>query len=219
MTTRRRPAPERPRRATPGEGLPEGQPTRERILDIALQLFNEQGYDKTSLREIAERLGYTKAALYYHFERKEDILLELHLRIHALGAAALERLGGIDENLDPARLESLWAGLLDDLIEGVVANRALFLLHQRNQNAFGHIDHSAHHQAAHDDLEGQLRRFLASQAIPLAQRVRMVCSIGAVVGTLIAGADAFGDVSTADVADLVKEAVHDFMGQSASRVS
>ena len=32
--------------------------------------------------EIAERLGVTKAALYYHFERKEDILLELHLRLH-----------------------------------------------------------------------------------------------------------------------------------------
>src|ERR1700734_3037387 len=66
--------------------------TRERILDIALELFTEQGYDKTSLRDIAERLGTTKAALYYHFERKEDILLELHLRLHALGRGALERL-------------------------------------------------------------------------------------------------------------------------------
>ena len=38
--------------------------TREAILDIALELFNTQGYDKTSLREIAERLGVTKAALH-----------------------------------------------------------------------------------------------------------------------------------------------------------
>jgi AcrR family transcriptional regulator len=218
MTTPRRPAPERPRRA-PRREVPDGPPTRERILDIALELFNEQGYDKTSLREIAERLGYTKAALYYHFERKEDILLELHLRIHALGEAALQRLGGIDEGLDPVRLESLWAGLLDDLIEGVIANRALFVLHQRNQHAFGQLDHSAHHQAAHDDLEQQLRRFLASQAIPLAQRVRMVCSIGAVVGALIAGADAFGDASTADIAEVVRDAVGDLIGRSASRVS
>ena len=63
---------------------------RERILDVSLELFNEQGYDKTSLREIAERLDVTKAALYYHFERKEDILLELHLRLHALGWKALD---------------------------------------------------------------------------------------------------------------------------------
>src|ERR1700722_13474611 len=70
--------------------------TRERILDIALALFNEHGYDKTSLREIAERLGTTKAALYYHFERKEDILLALHLRLHALGHDVLERLGQLE---------------------------------------------------------------------------------------------------------------------------
>ena len=48
--------------------------TRERIQEIALELFAEQGYEKTSLREIAERLGVTKAALYYHFRSKEDIV-------------------------------------------------------------------------------------------------------------------------------------------------
>jgi AcrR family transcriptional regulator len=48
--------------------------TRERIQAIALELFAEQGYEKTSLREIAERLGVTKAALYYHFRSKEDIV-------------------------------------------------------------------------------------------------------------------------------------------------
>jgi AcrR family transcriptional regulator len=48
--------------------------TRERIQSIALELFAEQGYEKTSLREIAERLDVTKAALYYHFRSKEDIV-------------------------------------------------------------------------------------------------------------------------------------------------
>lgn len=48
--------------------------TRTRIQSIALELFAEQGYEKTSLREIAERLGVTKAALYYHFKTKEDIV-------------------------------------------------------------------------------------------------------------------------------------------------
>jgi AcrR family transcriptional regulator len=48
--------------------------TRERIQQIALELFAEQGYERTSLREIAERLGVTKAALYYHFKSKEDIV-------------------------------------------------------------------------------------------------------------------------------------------------
>ncbi|WP_408907243.1 TetR/AcrR family transcriptional regulator [Streptomyces cavernicola] len=48
--------------------------TRQRIQDVALELFAERGYEKTSLREIAERLEVTKAALYYHFKTKEDIL-------------------------------------------------------------------------------------------------------------------------------------------------
>jgi AcrR family transcriptional regulator len=48
--------------------------TRARIQRTALDLFTEQGYDATSLREIAERLGVTKAALYYHFKTKESIL-------------------------------------------------------------------------------------------------------------------------------------------------
>lgn len=48
--------------------------TRSRIQAVALELFTEQGYEKTSLREIAERLGVTKAALYYHFKSKEEIV-------------------------------------------------------------------------------------------------------------------------------------------------
>jgi len=48
--------------------------TRTRIQQVALELFTERGYEGTSLREIAERLGVTKAALYYHFKTKEDIV-------------------------------------------------------------------------------------------------------------------------------------------------
>nr|WP_199236013.1 TetR/AcrR family transcriptional regulator [Micromonospora sp. S4605] len=48
--------------------------TRERIKAVALELFTEQGYEKTSLREIAERLEVTKAALYYHFKSKDEIV-------------------------------------------------------------------------------------------------------------------------------------------------
>ena len=54
-----------------------GSETRARIQAVAVELFTEQGYDKTSLREIAERLDVTKAALYYHFKSKEDIVASL----------------------------------------------------------------------------------------------------------------------------------------------
>lgn len=51
--------------------------TRDRIREVAMELFAEQGYEKTSLRQIAERLEVTKAALYYHFRTKEDIVASL----------------------------------------------------------------------------------------------------------------------------------------------
>jgi AcrR family transcriptional regulator len=48
--------------------------TRERILDIARDLFARQGYTGTTIADIARRLGTTTAALYYHFSSKSDIL-------------------------------------------------------------------------------------------------------------------------------------------------
>ena len=51
--------------------------TRETILDAAQRLFGERGYDATSLRQIADAVGTTKAAVYYHFPAKEHLLLEL----------------------------------------------------------------------------------------------------------------------------------------------
>src|SRR4051812_33958955 len=51
--------------------------TRETILAAAQRLFGEKGYDATSLRQIADAVGTTKAAVYYHFPAKEHLLLEL----------------------------------------------------------------------------------------------------------------------------------------------
>jgi AcrR family transcriptional regulator len=72
LTASAAPAPD-----TGGHDARHRRDTRARIQHVALELFAEQGYDKTSLREIAERLDVTKAALYYHFKSKEDIVRSL----------------------------------------------------------------------------------------------------------------------------------------------
>lgn len=51
--------------------------TRERILAAARDLFLQQGVQQTSLRDIAEHLGLTKPALYYHFDSREALLASL----------------------------------------------------------------------------------------------------------------------------------------------
>lgn len=48
--------------------------TRDKILDEALTLFAENGYDGTSVEEIAEKVGIKAPSLYNHFKGKEDIL-------------------------------------------------------------------------------------------------------------------------------------------------
>ncbi|MFE0256727.1 TetR family transcriptional regulator [Streptomyces sp. NPDC059010] len=51
--------------------------TRQRILDAASVLFAERGYSGTSMRDLAQHLGMTSAALYYHFPAKEELLSAL----------------------------------------------------------------------------------------------------------------------------------------------
>jgi AcrR family transcriptional regulator len=48
--------------------------TRERIQDVARELFAQQGVQRTSLQDIADKLGITKPALYYHFTSREDLI-------------------------------------------------------------------------------------------------------------------------------------------------
>lgn len=48
--------------------------TRERIQAAARELFIARGVQQTSLRDIADRLGITKPALYYHFDSREALL-------------------------------------------------------------------------------------------------------------------------------------------------
>lgn len=48
--------------------------TRERIHTVALELFISQGFAKTTMQDIADQLGLTKAALYYHFPTKRDLI-------------------------------------------------------------------------------------------------------------------------------------------------
>jgi AcrR family transcriptional regulator len=68
--------------------------TRERILDIARRRFGASGYADTSMQQIADELGVTKAALYYHFRSKSELLLELTQPVLDAFDTALETSAG-----------------------------------------------------------------------------------------------------------------------------
>ena len=185
----------------PGGGQP-GASTRERILDVALDLFTDQGFDGTSMREIAERLNISKPAIYYHFASKEEILMALHMRLHGIGKAALARLTGQTVTLQT------WGSLLNELLDQMLAQRRIFLMHQRNQAALEKL-HRKDHDDDHDDLQQRLRRLLADPSLPLSDRVRMACSLGAAFGGLLMAGNAFDNVTSAELSALIRDVVSD----------
>jgi AcrR family transcriptional regulator len=83
---------------------------RAQVLEIAVRLFNEQGYDATSVSSLATELGLSKAALYHHFSSKEQIL-QIALD-DALGGleAVLEEALSDDDRPTAARLVAVIQG-------------------------------------------------------------------------------------------------------------
>jgi len=65
-----------PRTAKPDRKADSLSP-RDRILEAAARLICEKGYDATSIQDIAEATGLTKAGLYHHIRSKESLLLEI----------------------------------------------------------------------------------------------------------------------------------------------
>lgn len=60
---------------------------RRQILDAAVRLFYEAGFEGASLRDLSAQVGINKATIYHYFESKEDILFEL---VHRIGQELLE---------------------------------------------------------------------------------------------------------------------------------
>jgi AcrR family transcriptional regulator len=72
------------RRGRPGHSL-------ESLLDVAVAVFNERGYEATSMEDLAARLGITKSAIYHHVPSKVELLrLALHRALDALFAVTEE---------------------------------------------------------------------------------------------------------------------------------
>ncbi len=77
--------------------------TRALILQAARELFTTEGYAQTSMRRIADQIGYTATAIYHHFEDKDALLNELCLLdFRALGEA-LRQMDKIPDPIDRLR--------------------------------------------------------------------------------------------------------------------
>jgi len=74
--------------------------TREQIIDVALDLFIDQGYDETTMEQIAERAEIGSSTLYRYFPSKDLLILDRFRRVLDLGGLLRRR--PADEPLDVA---------------------------------------------------------------------------------------------------------------------
>lgn len=101
--------------------------TKQRIIENALILFSEKGYEAVTVANIAEAVGIKAPSLYKHFKSKQDIfesiLVELQSRYEM--QAGMLNIGGTDADKDAANYMNISLDALEDMVKGLFA----FFLH------------------------------------------------------------------------------------------
>jgi AcrR family transcriptional regulator len=142
--------------------------TRERILVAARELFAQKGVQKTSLQEIADKLGITKPALYYHFTSREDLLRSIVQPLIDAGQVFVEQ----QEKATSVEARALLEGYFDFHYER--RHELLLILSELTTLAeLGLIDTVL-------AWRGRLTALLCGPNPPLAQAARAVVALGGV---------------------------------------
>jgi AcrR family transcriptional regulator len=95
--------------------------TRERILNAALQLFREKGFDETTMRDVAAAAEMATGAAYYYFRSKEDLVMALYAR------SAEEKRGFLPDAIELTKeLKKRLRAVIDANFEQFADHRRLF---------------------------------------------------------------------------------------------
>ncbi len=164
-----------------------GRETRARIQAVAVELFTEQGYDGTSLREIAERLNVTKAALYYHFKSKEDIVASL----------VEDYVGQIDDLIAWGRQEprtpQTRAEILRRYVGIVTEGHQVFRMLHQNQAAASSMSGSKGRSELFRERLRALADLLSEPGASLAEKLRPAMALGGISVAWMSFADEVSD--------------------------
>ena len=129
--------------------------TRSRVLDAAVELFAERGYDGTSVAQVITRAGVAKGGFYHHFASKEALLYEVYGDLIGRQLAAMDEI--LARGLPPA--ETLRA-LVTDLVTSTAASARPALVFWREQHRLGDERTAAYRQARrryHDAVRKLIR--------------------------------------------------------------
>jgi TetR/AcrR family transcriptional regulator len=113
----------------------EVSPSKEQILDAAERLFADQGFSRTTIKQIGQAAGVNSALLYYYFGDKERLYRSVLERlVSRLVSRTLRRLGA--DTSPPQRIR----GFIEAQVETIIANPQLPKLFMREM-----LDHDAAH--------------------------------------------------------------------------
>jgi AcrR family transcriptional regulator len=166
--------------------------TRARILDAALDVFSEHGFEGSSLQQIADRLDLTKAALYYYFRSKDELL-------EALVEPATT---GVDEILDaysgerhtPARRKEFLKQYLDYFLR----QKRLIAYISRDLATLAHPAISA----GNDERRARVAAILAGSDLDFSDQVRVTIAFGGMQAAIAQ----YPDADEAELRDALLEA-------------
>jgi AcrR family transcriptional regulator len=148
---------------------------RARVLSAALKLFAEHGFEGTTIQQIADTLGVTKAALYYHFESPKDEILA------ALIAPATEGLDSLLEEYEARpRTPASRRRFAEAYIDLMLGQRELIGYMSSDLAVLSHPAVAAGHRARHRRLEAMLM----DDAVSFKERIRVTMALKGIVGTL-----------------------------------
>lgn len=109
------------------------QNSKEKIIEAAVEVFFEKGFDAASIREIAEKAGLTKPMIYYHFKNKEDLYLGLLEENLALFCQQLELL--LAAGSDP---KATLCAIIDHFEQTFARGARVYNIIQREISGNGH---------------------------------------------------------------------------------
>jgi AcrR family transcriptional regulator len=178
--------------------------TRDTIRAVALELFSTKGFEQTSLREIAERVGLTKASLYYHYPSKQALLLAVVEPVITGWRAIADDTASLTNTAGNVRQ------VVERCLDVFLRNRAVAGIFQRDPAGVAVVARSLWEDSL--ALGRQLVDWLGGPAPSPAQRLRAVAAME-VLGAVLTSQTYFPDdeFTDAEMRDVLLQAALDVL--------
>jgi len=169
--------------------------TSSRIRAVALDLFAAQGFEGTTLQQIADRLGFTKAALYYHYRSKDELLSAVVEPFFADMEAVMD-----SAETGPGRKASNRRKRLDDFVDCLLTHRKVLGFLSRDLAALGRQDVAQRSQALQERLSAAIA---GNINLSPENRVRVSFALSGAQGAIVDNSEASADQLRGPVLDCV----------------